>query len=75
MFSSTELVCCSPRELNSFVDRTHNQFGLFEIDTAMAAVFRNDELGSGDLVQPFLVKLQSNRDAFHLGLLDFVEFL
>jgi hypothetical protein len=62
-----------PRDLNGFDDGPNNQFGLFEVDTAMAAFFRDDEFGSRDLVHPFLVKLQPDRHSRHLSLLDFVE--
>jgi hypothetical protein len=39
----------------------------------MAAVFRDDEFRSRNCIDPFLVKLQTDRDPFHLRFLNFVQ--
>src|SRR5262245_62505508 len=50
-------------DLDGFDNGAHNQFGFLEVDEAVAAVFGDDELGSGDPFHPFLVKLQPHGEA------------
>ena len=63
----------SSGNLNGFDYRPRNQFWLFEVDAAMAAVFRDDEFGSRNCVDPFLVESQSDGDPLHLRSLNFVQ--